>query len=189
MEAVDEFPGAAIIVTHNELMLRRLATKLVVFQNDRAFLFLGTYAEFLERIGWNEEGGGGSAEAPVINLKPTPATETPRVYPEKLLSRKEIKRARAEFVDRRSQTLAPLSKKMEKLEANITELEAHYERMNQDLIRVSQSPERERIGELSRAVAAMPGHINRAYEQLAAVTEQYEREKERFAREEKELGE
>ena len=52
---ISEFPGAVILVTHDENMLRSLATKLVVFKKSGADLYNGTYDEFLQEIGWQEE--------------------------------------------------------------------------------------------------------------------------------------
>lgn len=55
LEAVDEFPGAVMIVTHSEEILRRVANRLIVFDRGEVTLFEGTYDEFLERIGWSDE--------------------------------------------------------------------------------------------------------------------------------------
>lgn len=52
--ALDEFPGAVVIVTHSEMFLHHLANRLIVFNEDRVFVFEGTYQEFLDRIGWEE---------------------------------------------------------------------------------------------------------------------------------------
>jgi ATP-binding cassette subfamily F protein 3 len=54
-EEIGSFPGAVVIVTHSEIMLRNLATKLIIFHNGNAELFNGTYDEFLEKIGWESE--------------------------------------------------------------------------------------------------------------------------------------
>src|SRR3989339_1755767 len=56
--ALDEFPGAVIIVTHSEMFLHHLANKLIVFNEDRVFVFDGTYQDFLDRIGWGGESSG-----------------------------------------------------------------------------------------------------------------------------------
>ncbi|MFA4967738.1 MAG: ABC-F family ATP-binding cassette domain-containing protein [Candidatus Margulisiibacteriota bacterium] len=53
--ALDEFPGAVVIVTHSEMFLHHLATKLIVFNEDRVFVFEGTYQDFLDRVGWEPE--------------------------------------------------------------------------------------------------------------------------------------
>ncbi len=53
--ALDEFTGAVVIVTHSEMFLHHLANKLIVFNEDRAFVFEGTYQDFLDKIGWETE--------------------------------------------------------------------------------------------------------------------------------------
>lgn len=50
------FKGAVVVVTHSELMLRAVATKLIIFHKGIAEFFDGTYDEFLEKIGWEVEG-------------------------------------------------------------------------------------------------------------------------------------
>ena len=51
------FPGAVILVTHSELLLRSSVNKLIIFHEGRADLFDGNYDEFLEKIGWDSEEG------------------------------------------------------------------------------------------------------------------------------------
>ncbi len=53
--ALDEFDGAMMIVTHSEMFLHHLANRLIVFNEDRVFMFEGTYQEFLDKHGWEEE--------------------------------------------------------------------------------------------------------------------------------------
>jgi ATP-binding cassette subfamily F protein 3 len=53
--AIDDFEGAVVIVTHNEMFLHHLATRLIVFNEEKAFLFDGSYQEFLDKIGWEDE--------------------------------------------------------------------------------------------------------------------------------------
>ena len=57
INAIEEFHGSCIIVTHSEFILDRLAFhKLIIcHSNGKQELFLGTYSEFLEKIGWEEE--------------------------------------------------------------------------------------------------------------------------------------
>lgn len=55
IEAVDNFAGSVIMVTHNEMHLRAVATKLVVFDRGEIRVFEGTYDEFLSDVGWSDE--------------------------------------------------------------------------------------------------------------------------------------
>src|SRR5512136_1888316 len=76
--AIDNFDGAVIMVTHNEMFLHALAERLVVFDNDDIVVYEGGYQRFLDRVGWKDEvmqrpldslrpGNGGEAKE-----KPTP---------------------------------------------------------------------------------------------------------------------
>ncbi|MES2122449.1 MAG: ABC-F family ATP-binding cassette domain-containing protein [Chlamydiota bacterium] len=57
INAVEEFQSSCIIVTHSELILNRLEfTKLIIcHSNGKQQVFLGNYADFLEKVGWEEE--------------------------------------------------------------------------------------------------------------------------------------
>lgn len=55
MNAINNYEGACLVVTHNEEILRRCVNKLVIFRQGHAEFFDGTYDEFLEKIGWDSE--------------------------------------------------------------------------------------------------------------------------------------
>jgi ATP-binding cassette subfamily F protein 3 len=55
---LQDFPGALLIVTHNEGILRALATKLIVFHRGKVDVINAGYDEFLEKIGWEDENQG-----------------------------------------------------------------------------------------------------------------------------------
>jgi ATP-binding cassette subfamily F protein 3 len=54
LAAIDNFDGAVVIVTHNEMFLHALAERLIVFQSSVS-IFEGSYQSFLERKGWEDE--------------------------------------------------------------------------------------------------------------------------------------
>ncbi len=55
IEAINEFDGAVVMVTHNEMHIRNTATKLVIFDKDKIITYDGTYDEFLSSVGWADE--------------------------------------------------------------------------------------------------------------------------------------
>lgn len=55
IEAIDDFDGSVIMVSHNEMHLRAVATKLIIFDNNKITIFDGTYDEFLTDVGWADE--------------------------------------------------------------------------------------------------------------------------------------
>ncbi len=54
-EAIEKYKGTVIFVTHNEAILSRLATRLVLFDNDEIRVLDYGYDKFLANGGWSEE--------------------------------------------------------------------------------------------------------------------------------------
>lgn len=54
-KAIESYNGTVIFVTHNEAMLSRLATRLVVFDNNEIHVLEYGYDKFLAKGGWVEE--------------------------------------------------------------------------------------------------------------------------------------
>ena len=54
-EAIEKYHGTVIFVTHNEAMLSRLATRLVLFDNSEIRVLDYGYDKFLAKGGWAEE--------------------------------------------------------------------------------------------------------------------------------------
>jgi ATP-binding cassette subfamily F protein 3 len=42
------------MVTHDESFLRKIANKLVVFDDNKTFTFEDSYEFFLKRVGWKD---------------------------------------------------------------------------------------------------------------------------------------
>ena len=70
IDAIEKFEGAVVIVTHSEWVLRRIPfNKLVVCHKEKQELFNGTYDEFLEKVGWQEEREEREKKKPVEVIK------------------------------------------------------------------------------------------------------------------------
>lgn len=56
IDAIEEFDGTAIVITHSELILKRLPLdKIIVCRKNHQEVFIGNYQDFLDRDGWNAE--------------------------------------------------------------------------------------------------------------------------------------
>jgi ATP-binding cassette, subfamily F, member 3 len=111
--AIKEFQGSSIIVTHSEELLRATCDRLIVFTNDGADYFNGTYDEFLEKIGWGDD---------INDAKPTKTSNSKNDEIKKdkpKINKKESKKLRAELVSKKSQDLKPLKTKLEELENSL----------------------------------------------------------------------
>ena len=102
MQALETFPQAVIIVSHSELILERVASSLIIFEEEGQKVFLGTYAEFLEQGGWQKE--------------QKTSVKKPSSY-------KEAKKERAQLINERAKSLKAHTSQQKKLEDAITKLE------------------------------------------------------------------
>ena len=54
MNAVNNFSGSVLMVTHDEYFLKKIANKLIVYDNGKVFNYNGNYKEFCKNIGWKD---------------------------------------------------------------------------------------------------------------------------------------
>lgn len=144
VNSLDNFEGAVAIVTHSEMILRRLCNKFVVFHEDGAEFFLGSYDDFLEKIGWGDE-----------EQKKKPEGEK--------LTQKEYKHLRAQLMNERAKAVNPLKKKIEELENSIDELEGEVEDFTDELERTTDN---DMMVEYSRKIGEANDKIEKAFNQL-----------------------
>jgi ATP-binding cassette, subfamily F, member 3 len=169
IEAIDDFDGAVIFVTHSEMILKAVATRLVIFDAGSVSLFEGGYADFLERVGWADEQ---SIAAPDVEIKSEESQKIP--------TRKDLRKLRAQIIGDKSKALSPLKKQITELEREITELETGIDRDNKALVEASKNGEGKKIESLSLAVYNARNRIEALFEELDVATGEYERKSEVF---------
>lgn len=147
--AIKAFEGSCIIVTHSEELLRAVCDRLIVFTNDGADYFNGTYDEFLEKIGWDEDD--------TVEKK---KVEKPKV------NKKESKKLRAAIVSEKSKATAPLKKQMQDLEEEIAKLEDSLEdarvKLSRDIPKIEK--EIEQKFELLQSIQFKLDDMNKEFE-------------------------
>jgi len=153
-EAIKNFDGSAIIVTHSEELLRQVCDRLIVFAKDKAEYFDGNYDEFLEKIGWEEES---ESEIKDNNSK---VEDTPKV------NKKENKKLRSAIIQERSKITSPLKKSVEKLENLIMKNEELVETLHEELIEASNKNDNSKVIDLSREVTKYEKEIEENFEEL-----------------------
>lgn len=55
ISAIKKYEGAVLIVAHDENFLQQVATKLIVFDDDKVFVWNGNYQDFLAKKGFKSE--------------------------------------------------------------------------------------------------------------------------------------
>ena len=159
IEAIKAYPGAAVMVTHVESVLRETCNRLVIFDDGKVRVFEGTYDDFLRRHGWSSE------DQPVEEKGPRKRRE----------NRKDLKRERAELIRERSQALKPLKQTIDSNEKLIMMLEEKVEKTEADLIAASESGDGEAIASLEQELNNLRASIDRAFEKFETASEEHDR--------------
>jgi ATP-binding cassette subfamily F protein 3 len=149
-KAIQNFEGSSIIVTHSEELLRATCDRLIVFSSAGATYFDGTYDEFLEKIGWEDE-------------EPVSKPKKPKV------NKQELKKLRSALVLEKSKTLSPIRKEIEGIEAQIVKLEDMLETTKSALVEATNKIDNSKVMELSKSVSKYEKDIEAKFEELTAV--------------------
>ena len=157
VEALSSFAGAVIIVTHSELVLRTLPTRLLVFQDDNVSWFNGTYDEFLEKVGWREENEEAPVTTAAVNIK------------------KALRQNRAVITKERSKVTKPLQDEMKRLEERIMKLEDEEATLNAKLTEAAHAKMGIDIAKLSKSVKKIKAEIDSCFERLETITNEHDK--------------
>ncbi len=151
IDALEEFQGCVILVTHSEQILKRInLNKIVICHQGRQDVFLGNYEEFLEKLGWEEE----------VDTKKNK---------KKASSPADNKRLRAELIMERSKELKPLGLEISQTEAQITKLEIEQQQAQKQVIEIAKGQETQ---ELYKAIGVRQNTLDQLYKKLDELTKQ-----------------
>ncbi|MCF8111377.1 MAG: ATP-binding cassette domain-containing protein [Desulfobacteraceae bacterium] len=162
LAAIDNFDGAVVMVTHNEMFLHALAERLVVFQGGKIDVFDGPYQRFLEDVGWQEDENG-------VGVKKSASEDPEGGFGE--ISKKEVRRRRSQVITEKARTLKPLEEKIKKTEDAIVAWEKQMEELNRKMQEASGSGNGRKIAELSRAIHECRENIDKEFARLEELSE------------------
>jgi len=191
LDAIDAFPGALLIVTHSEMILERLCTRLIVFDGGRTTLFEGGYKDFLERIGWQSEanlrsgkggakgngkpagqGGGGQPAGGKAGAKAGGAAGgKPAARPDP----KELRRQRADIINARAAATAPLRKRIDQVEKQIGTLEKEVAEHDDQLAAAAEQRHTADLARLAALAKRKRAEIERLFGELETLSEELDR--------------
>ncbi len=142
--------------------MKSLADRLVVFDDDRVFVFEGTYEDFLTRVGWQGEETG-VTEAGVAENRKTASPD-----------RKEARRLKAELVTERGRVLNALLRGIEAAENEIMELEKRIDHDTAALVKASEKGDWQPMAELSKSTHEARQRIEALFAELEKLTAEHE---------------
>ncbi|MDJ0781401.1 MAG: ATP-binding cassette domain-containing protein [Desulfosarcinaceae bacterium] len=173
LAAIDNFDGTVVMVTHNEMFLHALATRLVVLRGTGIEVVEGSYQHFLDQGGWEDapppESGALSARG-----KGTRSDQAPR------RTKKEARRLRSEILTQRAKVLKPMESGIAAAERDIEAQEERLEQLNDDMLTAAETQDGERIADLSRQIHLCQSRIEERFEELEGLYDQKEAHERRF---------
>ncbi|MCD4678620.1 MAG: ABC-F family ATP-binding cassette domain-containing protein [Desulfobacula sp.] len=155
--ALDNFQGAVAIVTHNEMFLHSIANRLIVFKNNAVEVFEGTYQEFLEKEGWEDEQDAGEKKLKTF-----------------FLTKKELRKKKSEIITQKSIKIKPAKQKIKNLENNIEKNDKLIADINKGLIEASNNQDGQKIQSLSKELARLQNSNEALFEDLETQMELFE---------------
>jgi ATP-binding cassette subfamily F protein 3 len=168
LSALDQFEGAVIMVTHNEMFLHAIAERLIVFTQKGASLFEGTYQAFLDLDGWETEKEASPQDAEPLQSKPAK-------------NKKALRRQRSEIISQKSKTLKPLESRILATETAIERLEKQLTELNQAMQQASQAQDGTQIADISQSIHSCQQKIDHLFDELEDATLALDEENARFA--------
>jgi len=150
LESIKNFPGAVIIVSHNEKILREVTNRVIIFDAGGIRLHEKNYADFLDEIGWSEE---------EKEQKEQRVQKGKEIYEQKKKREKELRK---------------LKKDMEKTEENISELENSQKDITENLQRACEEGDNEQIQNLGNQAKEISQNLEKLYEDLEKMMEREE---------------
>ncbi len=177
IDALEDYEGTALVVTHDEELLHAFATRLVVFDGGKCRIFEGTYADFLEKVGWASEkktGGTESANIKVSNIDVK--TDAPSAAPRA----KEDRKARADYIAERSKVIKPLEKKLAKIEEDIAKAEALGGELEAKLVTASESGDGNAITAIAKDMDDNKKKVDQLYEDWEKTSAELEAAKDKY---------
>ncbi len=172
IDALEDYGGTAIVVSHDEELLQVFANKLIVFDGGKCFSFDGTYGEFLEKIGWAEEKDGMTKSVTAEAKAQVSATTVSR--------NRDDRRARAAYIEERAKIVRPLEKEIQRLEKEIQGSEELAKKKEAELLAASEKSDGALIAKLATELSVAKSKAEELFEKWEEVSNQLEAAKEKY---------
>ena len=165
LEAISNFNGVLVMVTHNEMFLHTLAKRLVVFDHDKIEVFEGGYQRFLDKVGWEITD---SLSKPISDKR------------KKSRERAEARRRRSEIISERSRTLKPLEQMICQIEDKIDAHEKNIKSCTATMQEASLTGNGDQISDLSRSIHTSETAIETLFDEMERLSIKLEEKRQYF---------
>ena len=172
LTAIDEFEGAVVMVTHNEMFLNALAERLVVFQSGGVSVYEGGYERFLDKVGWKDE-----KDMMTGSGRPEPGRAVPKPAEKPKRGPKEMRRVRSQILAERAAACKHLEQRIAAIEQSLLHDEEERDRMNTQAAEASAARNSRRVVELTKSIHRMRQAMSGLYKELSPLVLELEQRK------------
>ena len=163
-EALLEFPGTCIIVSHDRYFLNRIPTRIMELTSDGLVNYLGKYDYYVEKKQQLIESGSKYVASLAKAGSGDPAQAEPESGQLSAAEERKLKKER-EAEERR------LNRRREALEKEIQRLEEEIESINEELMKPEVMTDHERLRSLSDKIEEDKAALDASYEQWLELQE------------------
>jgi ATP-binding cassette, subfamily F, member 3 len=129
LDALVDYGGTLIFVSHDRYFVERLATKIIEVGNGAAIVYPGTYKEFL----WHKEHPGGLQEGKIARLQEGKKAAAPKPPPPKPAESREQKKKIDAEARKRQRAAQAHQQRIDHLETRIAACEAEIRELEQTM--------------------------------------------------------
>ena len=173
IDALEDYEGTAIVVSHDEELLHVFANKLIVFDGGKCFSFDGTYGEFLEKIGWAEEKNSQMTKSVTAEAREKDSTPV-------ISKNKDDRRARAAYIEERAKVIRPLEKEIQRIEKEIQKFEDLAKQKEAELLAASEKSDGALIAKLATELSAAKAQAEDLFAKWEETSNALESAKEKY---------
>lgn len=172
--ALNEYPGAYLIVSHNRSFLDSIVTQTLEFRPGAApQLYHGNVSYYLEKKESEKQAEKQAAKftsqpQQAINNKPAAVSNAPK------MSRKDQRRIEAEIRQKRNQVLKPLQEEFAQVETTISELEAAQATLTAHMSSAEVTNNPSKLQESTEAYRKLSLRLETVYSRWSVLSEEIE---------------
>ncbi len=180
IDALEDYEGSAMVVTHDEELLHAFANRLVVFDGGQVRIFEGSYADFLEKVGWAAEKKPGGMDSENAKLSNIDVTKDAAPVASQAPSAKMDRKARADYIAERSKVIKPLEKAIAKIEEDIAKAEELSGELEAKLVTASESGDGTAITAIAKDMDDIKKKIDDFYTQYELKSAELDAAKDKY---------
>lgn len=154
-QALQQFPGTLMIVSHDRDFLDPIVSKTLEVQPGKIKTWLGNISYYLDKKSKEEDALDDRRQAANKNQNGSEQTQT--------LSRKEQRRLEAEKRNALSKKIKPLKKRIEKLEKNIEEYESRIAKIEELMAEPDFYDDSDRVKKISLEYEELKNSLTQAF--------------------------